>query len=181
MLATTLATSPGIFYFYEIFINPCSLSIGQGRGLFLTGSFDGSCCLFDPRSPSGCISKFVKQGDPTEINCISFSMSEDYFVAGGSDSHTRLYDVRWNESHVSAIRSVEGREEVGNVALSLSSRYLFCSGDYSQIYVWDLVANARVAVLSSHNNRVSFLELSPNGYGMLSGSWDSYLRLWTKY
>ncbi len=56
-------------------------------------------------------------------------------------------------------------------------RLLF--GGYSDycINVWDTLKGSRVMTLYGHENRVSSLQVSPDGTGLASGSWDSTIRV----
>lgn len=133
----------------------------------------------DPRVDDKSVINF--RHDSAEINCVAFGNSEDYFVTGSSDSTCKLYDIRWNQSFLTSISAVPNGEEVGCVSLSHSGRYLFCSGESPQLVIWDILEGTKLATHSGHTNRISFMELSPNGYALLTGSWDADLRLWTNY
>ena len=163
----------------QFLIIPCSLSIADRDSFFVTGSVDGTCSMYDSRNKCKNIGRIRCSSE--EVNSICLSSSEDYLVTGSADSHCKLFDLRWTESPISSISAVKSGEEVSAVALSLSGKYLFCAGLDPTMYVWDLVTGSRVASLEGHNSRISFIEISPNGYGLLTGSWDKELRLWLKY
>ena len=45
------------------------------------------------------------------------------------------------------------------------------------VNVWDVLKAQRVAMLYGHENRVSCLEVSPDGTALCTGSWDFTLRV----
>lgn len=65
-----------------------------------------------------------------------------------------------------------------NVFLSLNAGRLLFAGynDYT-VNVWDTLKCARVCLLYGHENRVSCLQVSPDGTALSTGSWDYTLRV----
>jgi guanine nucleotide-binding protein subunit beta-5 len=65
-----------------------------------------------------------------------------------------------------------------SVDFSLSGRLLF--GGYNDycINVWDSLKSTRVAIVYAHENRVTSVQVSPDGAALASSSWDSNIKVW---
>jgi WD40 repeat protein len=172
-------------------ISCLSLPIHNSQ-VFLTGSFDGICKLFDARvADSNGICNFItSHPGRAEVNCTSFTQQGNHFVAGYSDGKARIFDIRSNnftqESFSSLGSSNVVNQDIGAVAFSKCGRLLFVAGEEPEILVYDTFDCAEdgtnskpIQKLKGHSKRVSCMELSPDGFGLLSGSWDQQLRLWT--
>ena len=170
-------------------ISCLSLSV-ESKQIFLTGSFDGNCKLFDPRVGNNeAISTFVTSFPGAEVNCTSFTQEGNHFAAGYSDGKARIFDLRTatdNQESFCALGEADIYQDIGAVAFSSSGRLLFAAGEGSEITVYDTFDTAQdganmnpIQRLEGHSNRISCMELSPNGFGLLTGSWDHELRLWT--
>lgn len=60
-----------------------------------------------------------------------------------------------------------------------SGRLLFAGYNDYTVNVWDTLKCARVCLLYGHENRVSCLQVSPDGTALSTGSWDYTLRVST--
>ena len=56
-------------------------------------------------------------------------------------------------------------------------RLLFGGYNDYVVNVWDVLKGYRVTMLYGHENRVSCLQVSPDGTGLCTGSWDYTLRV----
>lgn len=59
----------------------------------------------------------------------------------------------------------------------LSGRLLFAGYNDYTVNVWDSLKCVRVSLLYGHENRVSCLQVSPDGTALSTGSWDYTLRV----
>jgi len=55
---------------------------------------------------------------------------------------------------------------------------LFAGYDDYNCYVWDTQLGSLVAQLVGHDNRVSCLGVSEDGKALVTGSWDTLLKIW---
>lgn len=60
-------------------------------------------------------------------------------------------------------------------------RLLFSGYSDYCINIWDTLKGPRVATLYGHENRISSLQLSPDGTALATGSWDSTIRVRSNY
>mmetsp|Transcript_13621 Transcript_13621/g.14157 ORF Transcript_13621/g.14157 Transcript_13621/m.14157 type:complete len:356 (+) Transcript_13621:89-1156(+) len=148
--------------------------------LFLSGSCDTTTKLWDIRSPNRSI--LTLRGHTSDVNSVHF-FPDGYGVGTGSDDRTcKFFDTRClsmmssfgNESIVAAITSV---------SFSKSGRFLFGGYEDHTIRVWDIFADPTSPAscrshLTGHENRVSSLSINPAGDALLTGSWDTMLRIW---
>lgn len=66
---------------------------------------------------------------------------------------------------------------VNSVDFSVSGRLLFAGYNDYTVNVWDTLKSQRVCLLYGHENKVSCLQVSPDGLSVSSGSWDFTLRV----
>ena len=59
----------------------------------------------------------------------------------------------------------------------LTGRLLFAGYNDHTVNVWDTLKCVRVCLLYGHENRVSCLQVSPDGAALSTGSWDTTLRV----
>lgn len=67
---------------------------------------------------------------------------------------------------------------ITSVAFSQSGRLLLAGYDDFNCNIWDTLRGDRVGVLAGHDNRVSCLGITEDGYAVATGSWDSFLKIW---
>jgi len=117
------------------------------------------------------------EGHESDVNAVRFYPSGDAFVSASDDATCRLFDLR-ADRQVAIFKKESIIFSCNTVDFSLSGRLLF--GGYSDycINVWDTLKGSRLVTLYGHENRVSSLQLSPDGTGLASGSWDSTIRVW---
>lgn len=77
--------------------------------------------------------------------------------------------------------SVSGNVSQNNksnfVLIVVSGRLLFAGYNDYTVNVWDTLKCVRVCLLYGHENRVSCLQVSPDGTALSTGSWDCTLRV----
>lgn len=66
---------------------------------------------------------------------------------------------------------------VNSVDFSVSGRLLFAGYNDYTVNVWDTLKAQRVCLLYGHENKVSCLQVSPDGTALSTGSWDFTLRV----
>jgi guanine nucleotide-binding protein subunit beta-5 len=66
---------------------------------------------------------------------------------------------------------------VNSVDFSVSGRLLFAGYNDYTVNVWDTLKSQRVCLLYGHENKVSCLQISPDGLALSTGSWDFTLRV----
>lgn len=88
-----------------------------------------------------------------------------------------MYDLR--ADHELAVFSKE-HIIFGAAALdfSLSGRLLFTGYHDYTMNVWDTLKAEQLSVYYAHDNRITCLEVSPDGTAVGTGSWDNTLRVW---
>lgn len=138
-----------------------------------SGSDDGLVRLFDLRADSKIAeyslmqkrSLWSNQFKPKDSvrqnnNSSPFSKSMEMTSLLTSDS---TYDI----------------DGVASLDFSNSGRLLYaCYSDYGCV-VWDTLKGEIVGTLQGHENRVNKVKSSNNGFGILTGSWDETIKLWT--
>lgn len=106
-----------------------------------------------------------------------FHPSGDAVATGSDDATCRLFDLR-ADKEVAVYAKESILFGVNAVDLSVSGRLIFAGYNDYTINVWDSLKCQRIALLYSHENRVSCLKMSPDGTALSTGSWDTTLRIW---
>jgi len=152
----------------SVSINP------QDKNMFVSGACDATAKVWDVRS-GRCTQTFT--GHENDINAVQFFPSGTAFGTGSDDATCRLFDLRADAelmvyNHDSILTGIT------SVAFSLSGRFLFAGYDDFNCNVWDALKGERIGVLQGHDNRVSCLGVSGDGFALCTGSWDSLLKIW---
>lgn len=66
---------------------------------------------------------------------------------------------------------------VTSITFSISGRYMFAAYDDATCHVWDTLKSDHVGELKGHQQRVSCLGVSVDGFALCTGSWDGTLRV----
>ena len=155
------------------------------KNIFVSGSCDCTAKLWDIRSGK-CTQTF--QGHEGDLMSVAFFPDGQAFGTASEDSSCRLFDIR----ACSEINKYENDDilcGVTSVSFSKSGRLLFAGYDDCQCRVWDTLSSSgnhlwelvdeRVQPnASAHEDRISCLDVNPNGDALCTGSWDSVLKIW---
>ncbi|KAK3927510.1 Guanine nucleotide-binding protein subunit beta-5a [Frankliniella fusca] len=141
---------------------------------FVSGSCDKMVLIWDMRT-GHCVQSF--EGHQSDINSVKFHPSGDAVATGSDDSTCRLFDLR-ADKEVAVYTKESIIFGVNSVDFSVSGRLLFAGYNDYTVNVWDTLKCTRVSLLIGHENRVSCLQVSPDGTALSTGSWDCTLRIW---
>eukprot|EP00727_Mastigamoeba_balamuthi_P011193 m51a1_g6697 hypothetical protein (438) ;mRNA; r:84038-86455 len=146
----------------------------KDRNIFISGACDATAKLWDIRSGK-CQQTF--QGHESDINAVHFFPNGMAFGTGSDDASCRLFDIRADRELMSYTHDniLSG---ITSVSFSNSGRLLFAGYDDFNCNVWDTLKGERVMTLQGHENRVSCLDVSPDGMALCTGSWDASLKIW---
>jgi len=153
-----------------------SVAVYPENNTFVSGSCDSTVKLWDFRSGGGKSLKTFT-GHESDVNSVQFFPDGQAIGSGSDDSTCRLFDIRafqqlnkyTNEKIVCGITSI---------AFSKTGKMLFAGYDDYNCYVWDTQLGSLVAQLVGHDNRVSCLGVSEDGKALVTGSWDTLLKIW---
>eukprot|EP00761_Pharyngomonas_kirbyi_P002924 gb/GECH01002928.1/.p1 GENE.gb/GECH01002928.1/~~gb/GECH01002928.1/.p1 ORF type:complete len:345 (+),score=78.98 gb/GECH01002928.1/:1-1035(+) len=151
-----------------------SVSLSPDQNTFVSGACDAKAKLHDIRTGK-CEKTF--DGHESDINAVKFFPSGRCFGTGSDDSTCRLFDIRADRE---LITYTDGsiREGVTSIDFSKSGRILFAAYDDKKVILWDSIKGTECQKLTEHDNRVSTLQVSPDGQALLTGSWDHNLKIW---
>lgn len=116
------------------------------------------------------------EGHQSDINSVKFHPSGDAISTGSDDSTCRLFDLR-ADKEVAVYSKESIIFGVNSVDFSVSGRLLFAGYNDYTVNVWDTLKSQRVCLLYGHENKVSCLQVSPDGTALSTGSWDFTLRV----
>lgn len=127
-------------------------------------------------------------GHTAKIHDVIFTHDGSHLVSAGQDKVVRVWDVHTGQT-VRIIRGEIGDGPAGKIyaaALSLDDRYLAVGGrlagghkqDITAIRVHDFRDGAVLGLLRGHEDVVSDLAFSPDGYRLASASADKTVRIW---
>lgn len=156
--------------------------------------------IWDMRSGS-VVQSF--EGHQSDVNSVKFHPSGDAISTGSDDStvsicantnnlispiesidwifhcpfQCRLYDMR-ADKEVAIYAKDSIIFGVNSVDFSVSGRLLFAGYNDYTVNIWDTLKQQRVCLLYGHENKVSCVQVSPDGTALSTGSWDYTLRVW---
>lgn len=150
------------------------ISPSDAGNIFLSGSSDHVVLVWDIRS-----GQYVQifDGNESDVNSVKFHPSGDAFATGSDDSTCRLFDLR-ADRQVAIYKKDSIIFACNSVDMSLSGRLLFAGYNDYCINVWDTLKSQRVSILYAHENRVTSVQVSPDGAAFASGSWDCNIKIW---
>ncbi|RNA01031.1 guanine nucleotide-binding subunit beta-5 [Brachionus plicatilis] len=150
------------------------ISPSEAGNIFLSGSADHVALVWDIRS-----GQYVQifDGHESDVNSVKFHPSGDAFASGSDDATCRLFDLR-ADRQVGIYKKDSILFACNSVDLSLSGRLLFAGYNDYCINVWDTLKSVRVSILYAHENRVTSVQVSPDGAALASASWDSTIKVW---
>jgi guanine nucleotide-binding protein G(I)/G(S)/G(T) subunit beta-1 len=155
------------------------MSISAYGSTFVSGSCDATAKLWDYRASQGKKSAMICTfpGHESDINSVDFFPGGNAFTTGSDDSSCRLFDVR---AFGQLGRYADDKILCGITSVSFSGagRYLFAGYDDHNVHVWDTQTCSMAATLSGHENRVSCVDVAPDGKALCTGSWDQLLKIW---
>lgn len=151
-------------------------TLSSNPHVFLSCSVDTTSKLWDTRA--GGSAKMTFEGHESDINAIHLFNNGNSFVSGADDTTVRLFDVRAYKQ-LCAYHTTRNMVGVTSVCVSNTGRLLFAGYDSTDFWAWDMELGSPVQVAEkAHTNKVSCLSISPNGHGLVSGSWDYLLKIW---
>ncbi|KAH9426336.1 Guanine nucleotide-binding protein [Dermatophagoides pteronyssinus] len=151
-----------------------SLSLSPDQRTFVSGSCDRSARLWDLRDGL-CHQTF--HGHENDINSVIFFPNSQLIATGSDDSSGRLFDLR-SDQQLACYQHSDINCGLTSVSFSKSGRLLFGGYDDFNCYVWDVLREQRITVLSGHDNRIACLGVTDDGVALATGSWDTSLKIW---
>ncbi|GAB5370807.1 hypothetical protein AAMO2058_001525000 [Amorphochlora amoebiformis] len=153
-----------------------SIAIMEDENVLVSGSCDKTAIVWDIRQTKPVM---TYPGHEQDINSVDAFPGGKAFGTGSDDWSVRLFEMRAHRQ----IQKYSTRDMVGtsvtSVAFSKTGRYIFSGCDNFFCYVWNTTNGKNISQkLDLHENRVSCLGLSPDGYALCTGSWDSLMRIW---
>jgi WD40 repeat protein len=146
--------------------------------LLAIGDFAGATQLLDPGT--GKIVKALPKHFKL-VNSIAFTPDGKTLVTSSLDGTIKLWDVAsGEEQHVFSLAG----EGIVKVAISSDSRMLAAVTWPGKAHVWDLGQHEELHVLQASQGEAARTQIAeavafaPDGKTLVTGSWDTSLRLW---
>lgn len=159
--------------FFSPLKNSISIS-STNPNIFASGACDATAKIWDIRNKR-CVQSF--SGHESDINAVEFFPNGNAIGTGSDDASCRLFDLR-ADRELNIFTDDQVFSGVTSVDFSISGRLLFGGYDDYHCYIWDTLRAERVGILNAHENRVSCLDISPDGISLCTGSWDNLLKVW---
>jgi len=149
--------------------------LGSESGLFVSGSCDMTCKVWDHRDAKSDVLTFP--GHDSDINTVDAGKNGNYFISGGDESAIILHDFR-SYGPLQSYTSSNVVASITAVAFSHSNRIIFSGYDDAHCIAWDTLSGAIIQDFEGHSNRVSCLGVNKQGTALCTGGWDQLLRVW---
>ncbi|KAL0278420.1 UNVERIFIED_CONTAM: hypothetical protein PYX00_000247 [Menopon gallinae] len=150
------------------------LAPSETGNTFASGGCDKMVLIWDMRMGQS-VQSF--EGHQSDVNSVKYHPSGDAVATGSDDATCRLFDLR-ADKEVAVYTKDSIIFGANSVDFSVSGRLLFAGYNDYTINIWDTLKCVRVSLLYGHENRVSCLQVSPDGTALSTGSWDFTLRIW---
>jgi len=170
-----IATEKPLRTFTDHSADVMSVSLSSNRGVFVSGSCDATAKLWDAREER-CVHTFT--GHVSDVNSVCFFPDGNAFATGSDDSNCRLFDIR-AYGEVAKYTQESILCGITSVVFSKSGRLLFGGYDDHKCYGWDVLNERQVMEISGHTSRVSCVDVSSDGRALATGSWDTFLKIWS--
>ncbi|KAG9511324.1 Guanine nucleotide-binding protein subunit beta-5, partial [Fragariocoptes setiger] len=153
------------------------ISPSETGNTFASAGCDRRALIWDTRIGHCGQNQYIQsfRAHAADINSVKFHPSGDAIVTGSDDTTCRLFDLR-ADREVACYQKENIIFGINSVDLSISGRLLFAGGNDYAVHVWDALKCQRVCILYGHENRVTYVKVSPDGTAMASCSWDHTIR-----
>lgn len=171
----------------------------SARGVIYTGGADRFARVFDTRTLGlGPVQQFGAHS--SDVHALRAFPDGYALVTGCDDGALQLWDTRTIARPLAVFAGAPGGgawaslpsspsappeqapvgtcSPVTSVALSHSGRMLFSAHENGDLLVWDVVKQRLISSLTGHAERVSAVCVAPDGFAVLTASWDATLRVW---
>jgi len=165
-----------VFTAHQSDVMSISLCEEVNPNIFVSGSCDAQAKVWDIRQP-GKAAALTFAGHESDINSVAFSSDGSCFATGSDDSSCALFDLRAGQQ-INRFSSNKILCGVTSVAFSKSGRLLIASYDESTVHVWDTLLGTKIFALDGHEERVSCVQVSPDGQALCTASWDTTMKIW---
>jgi guanine nucleotide-binding protein G(I)/G(S)/G(T) subunit beta-1 len=165
-----------VFTAHQSDVMSISLCEEVNPSIFVSGSCDASAKIWDIRQ-SGKSAAASFSGHESDINSVVFLPDGTAFATGSDDSSCGLFDLRAGQQ-INRYSSNKILCGVTSVAFSKSGRLLIASYDESTVHIWDTILAQKIFALDGHEERVSCVQVSPDGQALCTASWDTTMKIW---
>jgi len=165
-----------VFTCHKSDVMSISLCEEVNPNIFVSGSCDATAKVWDIRQ-RGDAAAASFAGHESDINCVAFLPDGTGFATGSDDSSCGLFDLR-AQAQINRYASSKILCGVTSVTFSKSGRLLIASYDESTVHVWDTVLAQKIFALDGHEERVSCVQVSPDGQALCTASWDTTMKIW---
>jgi len=152
----------------------------DNNSLFCSGSVDATVKVWDIRTSEKYIGNFPYH--TADVNTVCWFADMQSVLSGSDDGSVALLDMRsfrrLNRYFSSDNQSLHSADPSGVTSVDCSStgKFFFSAYDNGSVYLWDTLHGTSIHDLK-HENRVSAVAVSPNGYALATACWDFNMRL----
>jgi len=142
--------------------------------IYLTGNTSAGISILDQREGKSVM--YLKEHDG-DISGLHVSTSGTIFASASEDGTCRLWELKTGKS-IATLEGHAGSVALTGCALSSSTHTLYATGEDGLLRAWDTQTTKLKEAVPAHTDRASCLSISTDGRVLISGGWDSALRIW---
>ncbi|WZN63238.1 U5 small nuclear ribonucleoprotein [Chloropicon roscoffensis] len=165
---------------HQSFVNSCCPARRGNPQLFLSGSDDGTCKMWDLRWKRSA--KTLQ--DTYQVTSVAFSDQADLVFTGGVDNVVKVWDARKDDEVLYTLRGHSGT--ITGLSLSHDGSFLLSNSMDQTLRIWDVRPFApkerctRVLSGHAHNFEMNLLKCawSADDQRVTCGSSDCFVNIW---
>eukprot|EP01083_Nonionella_stella_P074976 203542_1 len=147
-----------------------------GQNLVATASCDATARIWDSRQSGRPAVDFV--GHEADLNSVRWFPDENAIVTGSDDSTCRFFDIR-SRCQMNMYTMDDITSGVTSLDFSQSGNYIFAGYDDNTLFVWNTLTGKVEQQIQGHTNRISSVCVSGDGRAVCTGSWDTFVRIFS--
>ena len=158
-----------------------SLQFFSDGNSIASGSDDGVVRLFDLRADCK-IADYSLVNKFQSLNKYHLQPPTEYRMTPHSEQSPFGSSKQQQNNDSASIRTKDSTFDTSGVVsfdFSVSGRLMYVAYSNYGCLIWDTLKGEIVGTLEGHSNRITKVKSSPNGFGVLTGSWDETIKLWT--
>lgn len=116
-------------------------------------------------------------GHDSDVNAVRFFPTSESIGTASDDGTCRLFDLRADQE-ICIYTAASIMFGASSLDFSKSGRVMFVGYNDYTLRAWDTLKETHLAMWIGHQDRLSHVQMSPDGMALCTSSWDGTLAIW---